>query len=189
MVYGEAEHIDDVGAILDLYPTIPPPVLIESFHVGCFICQPTVFFRRTLYVLLGDLDESLKTAFDFELWLRVFRYAPERVGYIPEFQARSRIHPGTITANFRRTVAIEAINILHRHTGSAQGHWILTYLREYIARAEEPTASAVEAEFTAILREIKSCIPADELGKLELEVTSTLLPLCRSGNPGSGTGD
>ena len=66
MVYGEGEHVDKAGVPYERYPTLPANTPISTFSKGCFICQPTVFFRRTMPLLLGQFDEKLKCSFDFE---------------------------------------------------------------------------------------------------------------------------
>ena len=132
MVYGEGEHIDNVGKKLERYPTLRPDEPLKSFSLGCFICQPTVFFKRTVYFLLGGLDESLKTSFDFDYWFRVFTHFPERIGFINDVQAQSRLHDQCITQNMRRTVALEGMQVIAKYLGSAPEHWLLTYRDELL---------------------------------------------------------
>jgi glycosyltransferase involved in cell wall biosynthesis len=133
MVYGEGEHIDREGRLLEPYPTLPASTPVGTFNKGCFICQPTVFFRRTMSLLLGPFDESLKCSFDFEYWLRAFKAFPERIGYIDQVQAQSRLYDGTITMQQRRQVALEGVQVLHRHLGAAPKEWLLTYVDEVLA--------------------------------------------------------
>lgn len=133
MVYGHGQHIDEHGSPLDSYPTLPPSIPLERFADGCFICQPTVFFLRTMFVLLGKLDESLKTAFDFDYWLRAFKSFQYRIGFVDALQAQSRLHGACITLKLRRTVAVEGMKVIARHLGSAPGHWVLTYVDELLA--------------------------------------------------------
>ena len=130
MVYGHGEHVDAGGRFLHTYPTSPPEVGMARFANGCFICQPTVFFRRSMWVLLGAMDVSLETAFDFDYWLRAFRAFPERIGFVDAVQAQSRLHEATITHKMRRSVALEGARLLHRHLGYAPLHWILTHMAE-----------------------------------------------------------
>ncbi len=132
MVYGHGEHIDINGKTLGHYPTLPPNVALKQFSNGCFICQPTVFFKRTVFLLLGNLDESLKTAFDFDYWFRIFTQFSGRVGFIDEGQAQSRLHEDCITHKMRRTVATESMQVIARYLGSAPGHWLLTYRDELL---------------------------------------------------------
>lgn len=133
MVYGHGRHVDGNGASLDDYPTLPPDTPIATFKQGCFICQPTMFFRRTAHVLLGSLDEQLKASFDFEYWLRAFSAFPDRIGFIDTVQACSRLHEDCITMRLRRTVALEGMKVLARHLGCAPKEWLLTYVDELVA--------------------------------------------------------
>jgi glycosyltransferase involved in cell wall biosynthesis len=146
MAYGHAEHIDAGGAVLGPCPTLAPPMPCRAdfslsgqlkptlqFAQGCFICQPTVFFRRTMWVLLGPLDQSLKTAFDFDYWLRAFARFSGRIGFVDAVQAQSRLHADCITLRLRRTVALEGMQVLARHLGYAPKEWLLTYVNELLA--------------------------------------------------------
>lgn len=134
LVYGQGQHIDAAGQVLGSYPTRPPATPVEAFANGCFLCQPTAFFKRTLNLLLGPLDENLKTAFDFDYWLRAFRRFPGRIGFLDEVQAQSRLHVDCITRSQRRLVAIEGMQVIARHLGQAPEHWVLTYLEELLAQ-------------------------------------------------------
>ena len=130
MVYGEAEHVDAAGEPLGRYPTLPPSAGIEAFHTGCFICQPSVFVRRRMFEKTSYLDEALKTAFDFDLWLRCFKLFPSRISHLGDVQARSRLHAGGITLTQRRKVALEGIALIAKHVGPPQAHWFWTYVDE-----------------------------------------------------------
>ncbi|MEM9667811.1 MAG: glycosyltransferase family 2 protein [Pseudomonadota bacterium] len=130
MCYGHGEHVDESGAWLDTYPTKPPEIGIDAFSAGCFICQPTVFFKHTMYQLLGPLDETLKTTFDFDYWLRAFKSFQGRISFIDDIQARSRLHGDCITQRMRRQVALEGLQTVHRHLGHGPKHWLATYLEE-----------------------------------------------------------
>lgn len=133
LVYGHAEHIDENGSLLGRYPSLPPRTPISRFSQGCFICQPTAFFRRTLPLLLGPLDESLHTAFDFDYWLRAFDAFPERIGFVEHVQAKSRLHASCITLRNRRIVTIEGISLLKKHLGSAPREWMVSFIEECLA--------------------------------------------------------
>jgi len=127
--YGEAEHINAEGQLLNRYPT-KARADKEAFQQGCFICQPTVFFKKVVHTLLGPLDESLGASFDFDYWLRAYNAFENRIGYLPSVQAQSRLHDACITHNQRERVALEGMTVLARHQGKAPGHWLLSYLQE-----------------------------------------------------------
>jgi glycosyltransferase involved in cell wall biosynthesis len=156
MVYGEAEHVDATGARLGAYPTRRPPVAPETFQEGCFICQPSVFLRRELFDKVGLLDESLATAFDFELWMRLFEAFPARIGFIDQLLARSRLHADCITNSQRRLVAIENIKLLGKYFDYAKPHWLLTYVEElYATYPYGSDSSALQANVEAALNEVE----------------------------------
>ncbi len=150
MVYGQGQHVDEHAKPIGIYPTLPPSTPVSRFSEGCFICQPTMFFHRSARILLGALDEKLKAAFDFEYWLRAFCAFPDRIGFVDAVQAMSRLHGGCITMRLRRTVALEGMQVLARHLGSAPKEWLLTYADELLA--QDPRASGVE-DIGAHLRE------------------------------------
>lgn len=130
MVYGHGEHVDVDGCFLEAYPTRPPSTPLADFADGCFICQPTAFFRRDAFLALGGLDLDLRASFDFDLWLRMFLAYPGRIGFVDTLQARTRMHEATITARQRERVALEGVRVIHRHLGPAPVHWLLTHFDE-----------------------------------------------------------
>ena len=135
IVYGLGRHVDENGKDLGAYPTLPPSTNIKQFAQGSFICQPTVFFRKEVFAEVGLLDESLKTAFDFDFWLRIFKHYPRKqIGFIDRVQAYSRLHSQCLTKRLRQTVALESMEVIARHLGSAPGHWIATYFDELCER-------------------------------------------------------
>jgi len=153
MVYGHGEHVDVDGRVTGCYPTLPPQTPFLKFTEGCFVCQPTVFFRRTMVVLLGNLDASLKTAFDFDYWLRAFSFFPDRIGFVDAVQAGSRIHDGCITLRSRRRVMLEGMQLLSDHLGVSPQHWVLTYADEL--RSSGLSAAEHAVEMVSFLSEAK----------------------------------
>ncbi len=133
MVYGEATHVDVAGVLIGPYPTKGPQTPLAEFANGCFICQPTAFVRRDAWDAVGGLDEALSTAFDFDLWLKLFKAYPGRIGHVAQLQARSRLHAGGITMRMRERVALEGMQLIHRHLGSAPPAWLLTHFAELCA--------------------------------------------------------
>ena len=133
MVYGEGEHIDAEGTVIGRYPTRDPATPLEAWADGCPICQPTVFLRREAFDALGGLDTQLRTAFDYEFWLRLLKAHPGGAGMLPDVQAQSRLHAGAITLRLREAVALEGLKVIHRHIGPAPAHWLLTHFEEVMS--------------------------------------------------------
>lgn len=135
IVYGLGRHVDEHGKDLGAYPTLPPNTNMKQFAQGSFICQPTAFFRADVFAEVGLLDESLKTAFDFDFWLRIFKHYPRRqIGFINYVQAYSRLHSQCLTKKLRKIVALESMQVIARYLGSAPGHWVATYFDELCER-------------------------------------------------------
>jgi hypothetical protein len=130
MVYGQGQHIDERNAVLAAYPSQPPATPFERFADGCFICQPTAFFRKAAFVELGGLDTSFQAAFDFDFWLRLWTRYPGCVGFVDRVQASTRLHGATITARLRERVALEGLRIVRRHIGPPPIHWMMTHVEE-----------------------------------------------------------
>jgi hypothetical protein len=172
LVYGEGEHIDETGSVLGRYPTRPPDVAPATVAEGCPVCQPTVFMRRDAFLSLGGLDTSLSTAFDFDLWLRWWKTAPASIGYIPRVQAQTRLHAGAITLRMREQVALEGLRVLHRHTGHAPSHWLLTHLQERKALHPFGTAQPVDLrqELHAIVQRGARWLSAADVAALDATI-------------------
>lgn len=130
LVYGEGEEFNEDTGLVQRYPTLPSSVGINGFRSHCFICQPSVVFRRTMGLLLSKFDLQWRTAFDFDYWLRAFEAFPHRIGYIPHLQGRTRLHSATITSKQRAQVALEATQLLARHFGAADAKRLHNYALE-----------------------------------------------------------
>ncbi|MCA1984839.1 MAG: glycosyltransferase [Desulfovibrio sp.] len=134
LVYGEAVWIDPHNAPLGRYPTLPPPVPLQAFADGCFLCQPSVFFRRQLLERIGMLDTALHFSMDMEFWMRAFAALPaQAIGFVPQVQAESRLHDAAKTLRDRTAVMLESMAVLARHLGHAPPHWVLTWVEEILA--------------------------------------------------------
>ena len=93
LLYGDAHYCDTAGAIIGRYRT-------EDFDFNKlawfnFICQPSTFFRRDVFEIVGGLDESLHFAMDYDLWVRIGKRFPCR--YLPRFLATYRLHESSKT--------------------------------------------------------------------------------------------
>lgn len=129
-VYGQGSHIDEHGSILEDYPTLPPKTDIHRFQDGSFICQPTMFIRKSILQQVGLLDSTLKLAFDFDWWLSFFKIIPGEIGFIDESLALSRLHKNCLTKKHRKTVAFEGMKVISKHLGEAPITWVMTYIDE-----------------------------------------------------------
>jgi len=174
IVYGLGRHVDESGKDLGVYPTLGPDLAIKDFSLGSPICQPTVFFRKEVFAEVGLLDESLKTAFDFDFWFRIFKkYKRSQIGFINQVQAYSRLHSQCLTKRLRQTVALESMQVISRYLGSAPAHWLLTYFDEICERYPfvEEKQSLVEVVKEVLLK-AKPFMKASDLAKLVKQMQS-----------------
>jgi glycosyltransferase involved in cell wall biosynthesis len=123
VVYGEGWWIDDNGAVISRYPTLPwDPKVLER---DCFICQPAAFIRASAYRRCG-LDPDINRSFDYDLWIRMakqgFRFAA-----IPDYLANSRMHTGAKTIYEREAVFQASMDLLKRHYGYIPLPWVFGY--------------------------------------------------------------
>lgn len=172
MVYGHAEFIDQDGNRLGAYPTKDSSTPLAAFAEGCFICQPTVFMTRDAWSRIGGLDESLKTSFDFDLWIRMFKEFQSSIGFIDRLQARSRRHEATITARHRRQVALEALGILGKHLALTPAHWILTHIEEIMAEHPDGWGQELHQKIASLTAEAGKLMQAEDLLEIEQRVAA-----------------
>lgn len=166
MVYGHGDWINEKSEKIGSYPTKDSRTPIEEFQNGCFICQPTVFFKRKLWMELGGLDELLEASFDFDLWIRAFKKFPKGIVFLNRPLARSRIHGKTITQNKREQVAVEGIKILKKHLDVAPEHWLLNLLDELLA--SYPSVELMPLErFKLAFEKVKDLLSREAQVKIE----------------------
>jgi glycosyltransferase involved in cell wall biosynthesis len=123
VVYGDANHIDEVDQIIEPYPT--EPWNYQHLKDICFICQPATFFRRELVDTHGLLSAQLKYCMDYELWLRFGQYTD--FYYLPEVLAGSRFYENTKTLGQRTAVHFEINEMLKDKFGISPEKWVLAY--------------------------------------------------------------
>jgi glycosyltransferase involved in cell wall biosynthesis len=124
VLYGAANHIDVADAVLEAYPT--EPWNVQRLAQTCFLCQPAVFFRRTVLDRWGYLDETLNYCMDYEYWLRL-AHGGARFCYEQRLLAGSRFYPQTKTLGARVQVHAEINDMLRAKLGRTPVSWILGY--------------------------------------------------------------
>ena len=122
-VYGEGYHIDKEGIVLGRYPTEP----FNRNRLGeiCYICQPTVFFRRSVLEAVSFLDKRLQYCMDYDLWFRIGKSYV--MANLPDYLACTRLHPETKTLGQRAKAHREILKVVHRHCGAVPASWVYAY--------------------------------------------------------------
>jgi glycosyltransferase involved in cell wall biosynthesis len=124
VVYGKADHIDIKDEPFEEYPTEPWDFGRLKYH--CFLCQPAVFFRRSVVERYGLLDESLNYCMDYGYWIHL-ALAGATFGYLETKLAGSRIYPENKTMGSRMKVHREINDMLRNLTGSVPDKWLFNY--------------------------------------------------------------
>lgn len=123
VVYGEANHIDENDAILERYYT--EDWNYERLKEVCYLCQPSVFFRRRLTERFGLLDASLHYCMDYEFWLRLGKEI--EFSRIPQTLVGSRMYKDNKTLRYRSVVHAEINDMLKKRLGKTPTRWIYNY--------------------------------------------------------------
>jgi glycosyltransferase involved in cell wall biosynthesis len=98
-----------------------------------FVPQPATFFRRDLLDEVGAIDESLRFAMDYDLWLRFARIA--RPAFVPRALANFRWHSGSITGAQYRRGAWECFRIARRSArGADEGAAVALHSLHYLGQ-------------------------------------------------------
>lgn len=120
VVYGNAYHIDKEDKVIEEYYT--EDFDYERLKEVCFICQPSLFFRKQVIEKYGYLDDSLQFCMDYDYWLRVGK--GEIFYYLDEFIAGSRLYEDNKTLGCRRLVHEEMLLMQEKNLGKAHPRWI-----------------------------------------------------------------
>ena len=92
IAYGNGLRVDVDGNAIGPYRARPITRVADIItHPASFVLQPAVLFRRSLFLDVGGLVESLHYTMDYELWIRMFA-AARKTRYIPEVIAHARYH-------------------------------------------------------------------------------------------------
>lgn len=89
MVYGDANLVDESGAVIGKFPARQTDYRrLRRGYVH--IPQQAAFFRADLWRQVGPLDPSFYFAMDYDLWVRLAGQAP--LHYLPSLWANFRLH-------------------------------------------------------------------------------------------------
>ncbi|NLL77153.1 MAG: glycosyltransferase [Clostridiales bacterium] len=120
VVYGNANHINEDDIFIEEYYT--EDFDYERLKDICFICQPSLFFRKKLVDKYGFLDDKLQYCMDYDYWLRLGK--GERFYRLNELIAGSRLYDDNKTLGARRKVHEEMLTMQEKNFGKASERWV-----------------------------------------------------------------
>lgn len=128
MVYGDANLIDENGAVIGHFPAKQTD-LARMLRGSVHIPQQTTFFWARHWKQVGPLDPSFYFAMDYDLWVRLAKLGP--LIYQPRLWANFRLHSkGKSIATDDRCYP-EMLRV-YRREGGGKISWLT--LRWYIRR-------------------------------------------------------
>lgn len=167
VIYGDAYHIDQNDQIIEHYPT--ESWNIERLKETCYLSQPTVFWRRSILLKFGLLDESLHYCMDYEYWLRLALQGA-RFGYLQEIFAGSRLYPETKTRSAPVKATYEALRMLKQRIDYVSTKWLINYAVSFVKHSTKlrfPDARFIVAvgalvfyasfKWNGLLRGLRTC--------------------------------
>ena len=114
LIYGNAEYIDVDGKLIGSYAT--ENYSFNRLMQDCCICQPATFWKRRIAERVGEFNETLQTAMDYEYWLRVAN-AGGIIHRHHKILAQSRLHEDAKTLSMRGIIFKEIFNICKEQGG------------------------------------------------------------------------
>lgn len=123
ILYGMGDHIDEYDNVME--PYYNEEWNYERLKEICFICQPAVFFRKSIVDKFGVLDENLRFCMDYEYWLRIGKEKP--VYYLKQKLAGSRLYADTKTLGSAVGVHEEILRMFKKKIGQVSDKWILAH--------------------------------------------------------------
>lgn len=120
-IYGDVLAIDHHNNAYGFRTHVKQADFEMLTYVGDYLVQPATFWRRELWTTIGELDESLHYALDYEYWMRASkRY---KFLYIPVCLAKERLHTNakTFKGSLQRLQEIEQIAYHHGGKGLPLG--------------------------------------------------------------------
>jgi hypothetical protein len=115
LAYGDVLYVGRESQVLKTKPS--PEFKYSELLQWCFIPQPAAFFRCEVWHAVGGLDDALKHAFDWDLWLRMARVT--EVQKLPANLATFRWHGQSKTVDSAFGQNYEAIYVVRRRHASS----------------------------------------------------------------------
>jgi len=128
VIYGNANHIDTKDGVIEPYYTEDWDY--ERLKEICFICQPSVFFRRSIIEQAGLFDEKLQYCMDYELWLRLGKLT--NFVRLNKTLSGSRLYADNKTLGARIPVHKEINDMFKEKFARVPDKWIFAFAHVFV---------------------------------------------------------
>lgn len=136
-VFGAGRFIDQHDVVLGPYPVWPDA--FSRLDDACAIAQPAMFFRREVWDTVGEFDQTLHYALDYDYWFRIrSRCGASCAVYLDQPLAAARVHAGAKTVASRGNALKEILQVVRRHTGHQSLWWCLEHW-DHLLDGRSPT--------------------------------------------------
>jgi glycosyltransferase involved in cell wall biosynthesis len=158
LVYGHADLLDRHGEVTQRYRS-QELSLWDLVNLWVPICQPSAYFRRSAYEAVGGLDESLRWAMDYDLFIKLALRFPIR--RVAEVWSGYRIHDETLSMTGGIPRFRELIGVIRRYSNRrfppATLHFLIELLESNLgvwlrSPAAPAAGSSLAARLTVLTR-------------------------------------
>ena len=133
VVYGDAYIVDEEDQVIEPLKSVRFSRR-AAVYGGLNLTQPSMFWRRDLFLRVGPLDISLYYGMDDDLWLRFLQHDAKFV-YLPSPLSRSRQHPESKTVKDPEAARDEDREVVYRRFGVRRSGLVFSFWRSvYAAR-------------------------------------------------------
>lgn len=139
LLYGNAHFSNIEGYWLRNYPTLDVRVgeFSKLIFEQLYVAQPSVFYRRDLYLASGGINVDLNYVFDYELWAKMSKIVTnEKVCYLPIEISSNREYPETKTQSNYHQLLKELVKTQMRIFGKVSPY-VVQAVSDYLYSSRE----------------------------------------------------
>lgn len=129
-LYGKSYFIDAEGKKIRRLITRAKESLQRNYSYDklcklCFIPQPSVFMRRSLQMIVGELNIDYRLIFDYEYWLRAGQFNDPL--FVDSYLSSMRAHDGSLSVQYSFKQMRQSLELATRFKPNSR----LTYLTRF----------------------------------------------------------
>lgn len=155
VIYGDANHIDEDDRVIEPYPT--EELDFARLLNTCYLCQPAVFFRKSVVDRFGPLDARLQYCLDYEYWVRLTA-AGAKFRRLRRVLAGSRLYSQNKTLGSRVPVHKEINDMLRRYARRVPDQWLFNYAHAVLDERGVPRSDRIRFPLLAGLLSVCSAL-------------------------------